>query len=232
MTPPAAHALPTCPAEGHTSAQPGDRGCPQPWSIAPPWAPASGYPSHREALPGVDLKEGQSGGRPAFHPSRIQAESEGGSWELDAEGPLPPRESPTPPREASPFPGSPASIEQWTQEPFQLQGRTWPRSAGVGAPLGGSWACPPAAWAEPGGSLRTWAGPSVTGISAQRGVCADRGGPGLGLGSFVSPQLWAGERVVSRGLEAGSGSSPGWWGEVQGQQGGGSGWRSAAGLVA
>lgn len=96
-----------------------------------------------------------------------------------------------------------------------------------GAPLGGRWACPPAVWAEPGDSLGTWAGPSVTGISVQRGVRAEQGGPGLGLSSVVSPQLWAGEQVVSRGREAGSGSSPGWWEEVQGQQGGGSGWRSA-----
>lgn len=146
MTSPAAHTLPTCPAEGHTSAQP--------WSIAQPWAPAWGYPSHREALPGVDLKEGQSGRSPACHPSCIQAESKGGLWELDAEGPIPPRESPTPPREASPFPGSPASIDQWTQAPFQLQGRTWPRSAGMGGPSGREVGLPPSglggAWGLPG----------------------------------------------------------------------------------
>ena len=51
--------------------------------------------------------------------------------------------------------------------------------------LGGKRACPPAAWAEPGDSLGTWAG--VTGISVWRGVRADRGGLGLGLSSVLLP---------------------------------------------
>lgn len=171
MTLPAAHALPTCPAEGHTSTQPR--------SIAQPWAPAWGYPSHREALPGVDLKEGQSGRSPACRLSCIQAESEGGSWELDAEGPIPPRESPMPPREASPFPGSPAAIEQWTQAPFQLQGRTWPRSAGMGAPLGGRWVRPQ----RPERSLGAPWGPAQGPVSqgSQFREASGLSGEGLGL---------------------------------------------------
>lgn len=67
--------------------------------------------------------------------------------------------------------------------------------------LGGKRACPPAAWAEPGDSLGTWAG--VTGISVWRGVRADRGGLGLGLSSVLLPlagvaHLRAGEQVVYR----------------------------------
>lgn len=186
--------VPGCPAEGHTSAQPGDQGCPQPQSIAQSWAPAWGYPSHREALPGVDLKGTQSGRSPVCHPSRIQAESEGGLWELDSE-------SPTPPREASPFSGSPASVEQWTQAPFQVQGRAWPRRAVIGGPF---WEGSGPAPQRPGQSLGTPWGPGlVSQGSVWRGVRADRGGLGLGLSSVLLPlagvaHLWAGERVVYR----------------------------------
>lgn len=147
-----------------------------------------GYPSHCEALPGVDLKEAQSGRSPACHPDRVQAESKCGSWELAAKGP-------TPPREASAFSGSPASIEQWTQAPFELQSRAWPRSAGMGSPSGREVGLPP----------------SATGISVQRGVRADRGGPGLGLSTVLLPpagvaQLWAGERMGYRGWRQAQGA--------------------------
>ena len=147
-----------------------------------------GYPSHCEALRGGDLQEAQSGHSPACHPDRVQAESKGGSWELAAKGPAPPRE-------ASAFSGSPASIEQWTQAPFELQGRAWPRSAGMGGPSGREVGLPP----------------SATGISVQRGVRADRGGPGLGLSTVLLPpagvaQLWAGEQMGYRGWRQAQGA--------------------------
>lgn len=68
--------------------------------------------------------------------------------------------------------------------------------------------------------MRVWGGPSgrevglppsATGISVQRGVRADRGGPGLGLSTVLLPpagvaQLWAGERMGYRGWRQAQGA--------------------------